>query len=143
MKIRFCNDHVSVWTIGKSPVIFSKFHRADVSTTLFTQLNSCQLNLIKELALEDIGKIHSVCDASRLPIFSFELMISMERHSLPLQFKAGLAFKAFVMPENDYPLEILMEVEKEIQHLPVGIFKTSREATDYLAKHVSQKPVFN
>jgi hypothetical protein len=100
------------------------------------------LRLIKELQTEGDSKIYSICDATLLPTYSFELMISMETRSLSSQFEAGLAFKAFVMPEKNCSLKTLMEAEKAIDHFPAAIFRTESEASRYLARHVNQNLAF-
>jgi hypothetical protein len=130
MKKHFANEYIRFWTDDAARIIFSKVIKHSVPTEFFEQLSTIQLNLLKQFRL-DTNDVLSICDASQLQLFSFDLLVNSYSHRLPQQVEAGLSFTAFVIPKT-VTLADQVEIEKCIGHLPIAFFMTATDALDYV-----------
>jgi hypothetical protein len=136
MKNHFANEYIRIWTDDVAPIIFSRVIKQAVPTEFFEQLSVIQLNLLKQLRTET-NEVFSVCDASGLQVYSFDLLVNDYSHRLPQQVEAGLLFSAFVIP-NSLTLADQVDIEKCIGHLPVAFFMSTADALQYVNQEMKK-----
>lgn len=131
MKNLIKTKFVEIWIDETAPIIYSKVLKAPETTELYKVLNENQLGIIKEMAKHNYV-VFSICDASGLQLYSFDLLVSYFSEILPRLIEAGLTFKVIVCPKNIISPISLVEVTRGIGSLSIGIFDSLKEGYNYI-----------
>lgn len=138
MAIVFDRDFGRVWSDGATPYIFSSVVQVPRQEEL-NELVEKQLVLIKELKRK-YGEVYSILDLRLCPLLPSPIIQHYVDHIVPMQFKAGLKHKAFVVPQEKKSFEVLAHAFVSLVNLPISIHDTFENALDKLnQKHAIAK----
>jgi hypothetical protein len=91
------------------------------------ELAGHQLKLIQELK-HTFGDVYSILDLRFCPPVPAPLARHYVARIVPLQFKAGLRHKAFIVPKEKKSLKVLVHAFISIADLPVSIHNSFEDA---------------
>jgi hypothetical protein len=128
MKVLLENEFVRSWVVGNSPVIFTVLLKQPESSIMLQQFCDMHEKFVADLKRDFPTGVYSICDASVMQPFEFEILVNYYAHVFPKQQRAGLSYKCFVIPKG-YDLEIDFEaVLKKLAGRPIGIYATLEDA---------------
>lgn len=126
------NNYIRSWNEEGTPVIFSLLLKQPESSIMLQQFCDLQEQFVKDLKQKFPGGVYSVCDASVMQPFEFEIMVNYYAHIFPKQQRAGLLYKAFVIPKNYDLDEDFGAVLKKVNGRSIGIFQTIEKANLFI-----------
>ena len=128
MKVLVENEFVKSWVIGGSPIIFTVLLKQPQNSIMLQQFCDMHEKYITDLKQNFPSGVYSICDASIMQPFEFEILVNYYAHVFPRQQRAGLAFKCFVIPKG-YDLEMDFEaVQKKLAGRPINIYASLEDA---------------
>jgi hypothetical protein len=128
MKVLLENEFVRSWVVGSSPIIFTVLLKQPENSIMLQQFCDLHEQYVADLKKNFTGGVFSICDASVMQPFEFEILVNYYAHIFPRQQRAGLAYKCFVIPKG-YDLEFDFEaVLKKLTGRPIGIYATLEDA---------------
>jgi hypothetical protein len=128
MKVLLENEFVRSWVVGSSPIIFTVLLKQPENSIMLQQFCDLHEQYVGDLKKNFTAGVYSICDASVMQPFEFEILVNYYAHIFPKQQRAGLAYKCFVIPKG-YDLEFDFEaVLKKLSGRPIGIYTTLEDA---------------
>lgn len=122
----FDRDFARVWSDGTSPCVFCSVVRVPEKKEM-DELARHQLKLIRELK-HTFGNVYSILDLRLCPSIPAPIARHYVGRIVPMQFKAGLKHKAFVVPKEKKALKVLVRAFISIVDMPVSMHNSFEDA---------------
>jgi hypothetical protein len=136
MAILFDRDFGRVWWDGTTPFVFASVVRVPVKKEM-DALAEKQIELIREVKSK-FGDVYSILDLSLCPVLPNPIILHYVTTIAPRQFRAGVMHKAFVMPGEKEPFQLLVKSFTLISHFPVSLHTSFENALDEINRRRRQ-----
>lgn len=98
MNVLLENKSAKIWVDENAPIVFCRLLFVPDDRRKYQELCDVNIKAIAQVRSRTKVPIYSLCDASQLKPFPFEIFLRHYVKHLPAQFHAGLKFKAIVRP---------------------------------------------
>ena len=134
MNILVENASMKLWVDAYAPIVFCKLLVVPDDRNKFLQLCKNNIVAIEHIIARGQNVVYSICDATEIIPFHFEVFMGHYMHHLPSLFKAGLKFQAVIKPAKT-PLDSWTNsFGKNMDNKSINIFDCFEKALDNINK---------